>query len=69
MDFVNQSGLEGREEGRDGRALERHVELGVQSSTGRPKPRVFDRYKIGYADVNIGIDERGFSCRARVKPG
>ena len=47
----------------DSRALGRHVEVGVQSNTGRPK------LMIGYADLNGGIDERGFSCWARVKPG
>ena len=39
----------------------------VQSSMGRLK--LFDRYKIGYADSNGGIDERGFSCSAWAKPG
>ena len=45
----------------------RRVEAGVQSSTGGPK--LFDRHEIGYADSNGGIDERGFSCQARAKPG
>ena len=55
--------------GRDGRALGRQVEAGVQSSTGRPKPRLFDSYKIRYANLNGGIDECEFSCRGRVKTG
>ena len=41
-------------------------EAGVQSSTGRPK--LFDVYKIRYADSNGAIDERVFSWRARAKP-
>ena len=41
----------------------RQVESGVQSSTGRMK--LLGRYKIGYADWNGAIDERGFSWRAR----
>ena len=45
----------------------RQVEDGVQPSTGRPK--LFDKDKIGYADSNDDIAERGFSCRARAKPG
>ena len=45
----------------------RRLVCNVQSSTGRPK--LFDRYKIGYADSNGGVDERGFSCRARAEPG
>ena len=30
---------------------------------------LFDTYEIGYADSDGGIDKRGFSCRARAKPG
>ena len=37
----------------------RKLVCSVQLSTGRPK--LFYRYKIGYADSNDGIDERGFS--------
>ena len=67
-DVVNQSALEGGEGGRDGRTLGRQVEVGVQSSMGGQCRGLFDRYRIGCADLNGGIDERGFSCRARVKP-
>ena len=42
------------------------VKAGVQSSRGRAK--LFDMDKIGYADSNGAIDERGFSWRARAKP-
>ena len=65
---MNQSALKGGEGARDDRALGRKVEVGVQSRTGGPKPK-FDRYKIGYTGLNDGIDECGFSCRDRVKPG
>ena len=67
-DGHRESVCDGRwEGGGDGRAVGWQVEAGVQSSTGSPK--LFDRYKIGYADSNGGIDERGFSCRAWEKPG
>ena len=52
--------------GGGGRAVGWQVEVGVQSSTGRPK--LFDKYKIGYADLIGTVDERGFSWRARAKP-
>ena len=56
----------GRREGEGWPSMGWQVEAGVQSSMGRPK--LFDMYKIGYADSNGVIDERGLSWRARPKP-
>ena len=69
MDGVNQSALEGRE----GEGMAEHWDgrwrLVCSQVRGDRSRGLFDRFQIGYADLNDGIDERGFSYRARVKPG
>ena len=53
--------------GGGGRAVGWQVEVGVQlrQVRGDRSRGLFDGHKIGYADSNCGVDERGFSCRAR----
>ena len=68
MDGVNQSALEGGE----GEGMAEHWAAGrglCAVKYGGTEAEGCYRYKIGYADLNNGIDERGFSCRARLKPG
>ena len=49
----------------DGRALGRQVEVGVQSSRSYWENEAEGCLKIGYADLNGGIDER----EVRARPG